>query len=569
MEYCQEQTLSYNRTSMELLQNAIQEVVAEMFSVEHPVLLTVPDEQFGDASTNIALQLSKALGKPPREIAEELLPKITAVPTVVSCSVAGPGFINLRISDEFLAVLARQAPRKIHQDKVIVCEYSDPNPFKVLHAGHLYTTLVGDVIGNLYEVAGGIVKRVNFGGDVGLHVARAMWAIMRAIGEQDVEAFLGAVEETKRPNWISERYVEGNTAYEEDEHARAEIIALNKSIYTIHAETEKTSPLARAYWTCRQWSYDGFEVLYERLGVKKFDRYYPESVTAGQGLQAAHEALQNGVLSESDGAVVFKGEEVGLHTRVFINSEGLPTYESKDLGLALAKWQDYHFDQSVMITGNDIVEYMKVVQAVVKSFAPEIVERSRHLTHGMIKLAGGKKMSSRKGNVLLAQEVIDVAEEANKTATGKDDMSVVLGAIKWAFLKNRIGGDIVYNPEESVSIVGNSGPYLQYAHARACSILRKTSISEVPLIELEEGERSLLRKLSHYSAVIEQAVEELAPHLVCTYLYELAQTFNSFYEHNRVLDDPRQALRLELVKLYKQTLANGLDILGIKAPEQM
>lgn len=554
---------------MELLQNAIREVVAEFFGVNYPVFLSIPDEQFGDVATNIALQLSKTLGKAPREIAEELLPKITALPTVVSCSVAGPGFINLRISDEFLAVLARQSPKKIYQNKVVVCEYSDPNPFKVLHAGHLYTTLIGDVIGNLYEVAGAEVKRVNFGGDVGLHVAKAMWSIMRAIGEQDATSFLETIELAKRPNWVSERYVEGNTAYEEDEQAKSEITALNKKIYELHASGDKVSSLAVVYWICRQWSYDGFEFLYERLGVKKFDKYYPESVTAGQGLQAAREALQKGVLVESDGAVVYKGEEVGLHTRVFINSEGLPTYESKDLGLALSKWQDYHFDQSVMITGNDIVEYMKVVQRVVSTFAPEITERSKHLTHGMIKLAGGKKMSSRKGNVLLAQDVIDLAVEANKQATGKDDMSVVLGAIKWAFLKNRIGGDIIYDPEESVSIIGNSGPYLQYAHARACSILRKSHESSAVLNNLEEGERTLLRKLSQYVAVADQAVEELAPHAICTYLYELAQTFNSFYEHNRVIDDPRQDVRLGLVRLYQQNLANGLSILGINAPEQM
>jgi arginyl-tRNA synthetase len=190
----------------------------------------------------------------------------------------------------------------------------------------------------------------------------------------------------------------------------------------------------------------------------------------------------------------------------------------------------------------------------------------------MIKLAGGKKMSSRKGNVLLAQDVIDAAVEANKQSTGKDNMSVVLGAIKWAFLKNRIGGDIIYDPEESVSIVGNSGPYLQYAHARACSILRKVGgngENEIGKSELETGERSLLRKLSHYVAVVDQAVEELAPHIICTYLYELAQAFNSFYEHNRVIDDPRQDVRLELVRLYQHTLASGLAVLGITAPEQM
>jgi arginyl-tRNA synthetase len=215
---------------------------------------------------------------------------------------------------------------------------------------------------------------------------------------------------------------------------------------------------------------------------------------------------------------------------------------------------------------------MKVIRAVVRTFAPEISDRTQHITHGMIKLAGGKKMSSRKGNVLLAQEVIDVAEEANKTATGKEDMSVVLGAIKWAFLKNRIGGDIIYDPEESVSIVGNSGPYLQYAHARACSILRKAEGKVVGALEevtFDDAERSLLRKLSQYVGAVDQAVTESAPHIICTYLYELAQSFNSFYEHNRVIDDEREAVRLSLVSRYKNTLAKGLAILGIHAPEQM
>ncbi len=561
---------------MEHLQIEITKIVASLFEIEQAVKLTVSDEQFGDAATNIALQLANKLGMSPREVAEKLQAPVTALDGVESVSIAGPGFMNIRFEDSYLYSQTKNTPAQVWANKIVVCEYSDPNPFKVLHAGHLYTTLVGDVIANLFEVAGADVKRVNFGGDVGLHAAKAMWGIMREIGDQDAELALLTIEQNSRPNWVSACYVSGNTAYEDDGAAKAEIIALNKKIYELHAQKNKNDlkdNFAKAYWICRKWSYDGFEVLYDRLGVHQFDTYYPESVTAGLGLQAARDALALGVLAESDGAVVFKGEEIGLHTRVFINSNGLPTYESKDLGLALKKWQDYNFDHSVMITGNDIVEYMKVVQAVVKTFAPEVAERSQHLTHGMIKLAGGKKMSSRKGNVLLAQEVIDVAEQANLTATGKDDMSVVLGAIKWAFLKNRIGGDIIYDPEESVSIVGNSGPYLQYAHARAKSILRKADAfnlkTELGKIEFEDGERTLLRKLSHFTQVINEAVVELAPHSVCTYLYELAQVFNSFYERNHVINDPRQDIRLALVALYQSTLESGLNILGIDAPEQM
>jgi arginyl-tRNA synthetase len=178
-------------------------------------------------------------------------------------------------------------------------------------------------------------------------------------------------------------------------------------------------------------------------------------------------------------------------------------------------------------------------------------------------------MSSRLGNILRAEEVLDIANKANQQATGKQDFRVVLGAVKYAFLKQRTGGDIIYDPEESVSLEGNSGPYLQYAHARARSILSKKAFAGDKLMDFEPGERSLVRKISEYGEVMEKAVNELMPHLICTYLYELAQTFNRFYENNRVIDDPRENTRLQLVEAYAQTLRDGLTILGIPVPEKM
>ena len=178
-------------------------------------------------------------------------------------------------------------------------------------------------------------------------------------------------------------------------------------------------------------------------------------------------------------------------------------------------------------------------------------------------------MSSRTGNALLAQDVLTATAEANKLATGNHDNDVVIGAIKYAFLKNRIGGDIIYDPAESVSLDGNSGPYLQYAHARARSILHKKDSDGVLSESLEEGERSLVLKISEYSEVVDRAINDLMPHHICTYLYELAQTFNRFYENNRVLGDPRESARLALVKIYADTLKQGLELLDINAPDAM
>lgn len=547
-------------------------VIRELFQLDVIPELTRPEEQFGDISTNVAMQLAGRLRRNPREVAEELTAALREAlgDQATDITIAGPGFINITLADKTLIDQAVAAPRTkpdTYQGRTVVAEYSDPNPFKVLHAGHLYTSIVGFAIGSLMEAAGGTVHRVNFGGDVGLHVGKTMWAMLQALGGESPEK-LAEIAEDERSAWMAACYVKGTNAYEENEAAKAEIVTLNKRVYQLHETGDHDSPFAQIYWTCRDWSYAAFDAFYARIGTP-FEKYYPESQTAPVGLKTVREQLEKGVYQESDGAIVFKGEPYGLHTRVFVNSEGIPTYEAKDVGLITQKWRDYHFDKSVVITGNDITEYMKVVLKSVEQFEPELVKRTAHITHGNVKLQGGVKMSSRKGNILRAADVIAAAEAANKQQTGRQDERAVLGAIKYAFLKQRLGPDIIYEPEESVSLEGNSGPYLQYAHARARSILSKLAAQPQRPDSLQAGERSLARKISEYPEVIQKAVNELMPHHVCTYLYELAQVFNRFYEHNRVIGDEREAARLQLVQLYADVLKDGLELLGIAAPDRM
>ncbi|MGC1176876.1 MAG: arginine--tRNA ligase [Candidatus Saccharimonadales bacterium] len=578
------------------IEQAIKTAAQEAFGIALKVELTRPEEQFGDYATNVALQLAKQVGEKPRDIAEKLVVKLreNLADIVSDISVAGPGFLNFTLADAALLQAARAEPAKSLAGQTIVAEYSDPNPFKVLHAGHLYTSVVGNAIANLLQQAGADVHRVNFGGDVGLHVGKTMWAILGELDGEHPEK-LADIPEADRSEWMAKAYVAGTQAYEDNEQAKAEIIALNKRVYQLHADSDHDSPFARIYWTCRQWSYDYFDTFYERIGTT-FEKYYPESQTAPIGLQTVREHIGD-VYQKSDGAVIFDGEKYGLHTRVFINSEGLPTYEAKDVGLIMLKKQDYNFDRSVIITGNEQEQYMAVVLKSIEQFAPELTRATSHLTHGLVKLQGGVKMSSRKGNFLRAVDVLDAAAAANKLLTGKESQETVLGAVKYAFLKQRMGGDLIYDPEESVSLEGNSGPYLQYAHARARSILRKardegavglstsperstgkarpspvalahSSEAESPN-SLQTNERSLLKKISEYPEVVDKAVTELMPHHICTYLYELAQTFNRFYEHNRVIGDARQGVRLSLVERYADTLKAGLDLLGIASPEKM
>lgn len=552
------------------LEQAITEICHTLFNVDIVVDLTRPDEQFGDYATNVSMQLAGRLKRNPREIADLVIGELTKRADVAHAELAGPGFINVAVHDQVLIDALFSTPSiDTYKDKVVVAEYSDPNPFKQLHAGHLYTTLIGDVIARLYEVGGAKVHRTNFGGDVGLHVARNMWAIIKFLGGEKPEKLEEiSADPHQRSAWMSARYIEGTAAYESNESSKQEIIKLNAQIYELHAQNDHESPFAQIYWTCRDWSYGYFKVLYSDLEVTPFERYYPESETVTDGVKAVRDHIGS-VYHESDGAIVFRGEEYGLHTRVFINSNGLPTYETKDVGLILRKWHDYNFDLSLIITAADITEYMKVVLKSIEQFNPELTSRTRHITHGTIKLTGGIKMSSRLGNGVLALDVLDAAREASQKETGASNEGAVLGAVKYAFLKQRIGADIIYDPIESVALQGNSGPYLQYAHARACSILSKADNPSEVIDSLDAAERSLARKISEYDEVLQVSVEELMPHYICTYLYELAQVFNRFYEHNRVIDDPRELVRVALVRKYAETLKAGLEVLGINAPESM
>lgn len=551
------------------LEKQIEQAVKELFKASVQVELERPDEKFGDYATNIALQLAKKVGHNPREVAESLATKLQAdlKRSVSEVSVAGPGFINLKLNDRALVNSLDTKPAQSLAGKTIVAECSDPNPFKVLHAGHLYTSLVGDAVVRLMEKGGANIKRVNFGGDVGLHVGKALWSVIKELGGEHPDK-LSQIADNQKLDWISQHYVAGNAAYDEDETAKSQIDDLNLKVYQLHDKDDHNSALAKIYWTCRQWSYEGFENLYKQLQIKPFDKYYPESLVADAGLQAVREHTGS-VYQQSDGAVIFRGEDYGLFTQVFITSEGLPTYAAKDVGLIYHKQADFAPDQSFIFTDVAQKDHLAVVLKSISLFAPELVEATTHFTHGQIKLAGGVKMSSRQGNIVRADDILNEATRASKKLHQKESPDAVLGAVKYAFLKTRIGSDIIYDPEESVSLEGNSGPYLQYAHARARSIIAKADGAGQLADDLQPGERSLARKLGEYAETLDKATVELMPHHVCGYLYELSQTFNRFYEQNRVIGDDRQPLRLGLVKQYADTLKAGLKLLGIPAPDKM
>ncbi|HSX37176.1 MAG TPA: arginine--tRNA ligase [Patescibacteria group bacterium] len=552
------------------LEAAVAGIVKDLFDADVDIELTRPDEQFGDYATNVALQLAAKLNNNPREIAETLLEKLQQIEGVEKVEIAGPGFVNLTLQPMALWHCTHQAIGQAYAGQEVLVEYGDPNPFKEMHIGHVYSYIVGDAIARLLEASGAKVDRLSYHGDVGLHVAKAIWG-MRAEGVDP--ASIGDAMKVD----IGIYYAKGSKAYEEDENTRDEIHAINEHIYK-----KDDTGINELYEWGRQKSFGYFNEVLKDLQVPEGKQYF-ESQTAQVGIDTVRENVGK-VFKESDGAIVYDGEKVGLHTRVFITSKGLPTYETKDLGLAELKQRDFpSASRSIIITANEQSEYFKVMLAALAEIDKPLADSITHLSHGFVSLSSGK-MSSRTGNVYSGVSAIADIEQAIEKLYPEANQDNRNAAIKYHFLKHRLGSDVVYDVQESFSIEGNSGPYLQYAHARARSILAKAKASRHSEAQAEESqilhsvqydmalgaeERSLLRKISEYPEVVDKAVTELMPHHVCSYLYELAQKFNSFYEHNRVIGDEREEVRLHLVKCYADTLKGGLELLGITAPEQM
>lgn len=550
---------------MDKIQQSLQEAVERLFGVKTELNVTLAPANTGaDYATNAAMQLAKVVHRAPMVIAEMIKGELGAE-SDFAVEVAAPGFINFTVkSDGILDKIQKYAEDLSsniswdeYSNQTVIAEFSDPNPFKILHVGHLYTSIVGDSISRLFEYAKAKVIRANFGGDVGLHVGKTLYAIKKQ----------GLAPEELTIEAIAAAYVEGTRAYEEDEAAKAEITKINKEIYRINAEELHDSELAKLYWRGRELSYQYFDDFYAQIGVK-FDKYYPESAVAGRGLQEVKTHIGT-TYEESDGAIVYHGEKVGLHTRVFINSEGVPTYEAKDVGLIFTKWDDWHFDESIVVTGNEQSEYMKVVLASVSEYAPQLVERTTHLTHGLVKLPGNVKMSSRKGNFLKAVDVLEMIK--SMLGGDKADWRIVMAAIKYAFLKYKMGGDIVFDPEESISTTGNSGVYLLYSAVRAKKILQKRSGrgDKKPIGEEADFEKTLCKKIAQYPEVLREATKEHAPYKLCTYLYALAQEFSRFYEHVKVSGSECENELMMVVQAYANIMEHGLGLLGIEIPEEM
>src|SRR3989344_6118158 len=505
------------------------------FTVEHPA-----DLKMGDYSTNVAIKYGYK-DEIVRYIVQNKLPEIEKV------ELAGPGFINFYLSKEFFKESLHEIIKKGDKfgknenlkGKKFFVEHTQPNIFKEFHIGHLMNNIIGESVTRIVKAGSAEVKTASYHGDIGMHVAKAVWALLN--------------------NCVGIAYAMGNKAYEENKEAENEIQEINKKIY--ERSDDKINDI---YDSGRKESLKEFDSIYKRLNTN-FDYSFFESESGDIGKELVLDFLKKGIFEESEGAVVFRGDKFGLHTRVFLNSDKLPTYEAKEIGLAKIKKETFPFDQSITITANEQDAFFQVVEVVTGEVMSELKGKLIHLSHGMLRLPTGK-MSSRTGNVITAEKLI---EDVKKKV--KDNEQVAIGAIKYIILRQVIGNDIIFDIEKSVSTEGDSGVYLQYAYARTNSLLEKAKMLTPSVNENRQGNiRSIERLLYRFPEVVERAGKEYAPHYIITYLTEIAGSFNNFYAHEQVIgDSPESAYRLVIVQAFNIVMKNGLTILGIPTPERL
>jgi arginyl-tRNA synthetase len=556
----------------ETLRIAIREALVSMgagdvtFAVEWPA-----DLAHGDFATNAALAASKTLGRAPREIADELvaLLKKSLGDDVASIEAAGPGFVNITLAHNAIAKVLSEASLSgwgkgdARTGERVAFEYSCPNPFKEMHVGHLMSAVIGEAGARLLENQGARVLRDTYGGDVGPHVAKALWALQRK-----------GLKEPATSSEIGDAYAQGSRAYEESEETKAEIDALNTMLYGTLAKPEderndEERSLLETWRHGRDVSLAAHRVVWDALDTH-FDYVIHESETTPIGKEKVIEALSQGVFKESEGAVIYDGEKKGLHTLVFLTSRGNPTYEAKDVGLAFLKEERMGpLDHSYITTASEQSGHFAVFLAALEEFAPELAKKTVHVPHGFLRLSTGK-MSSRDGNVVTAAGLIEevIAKALEKNEDPLVAHAVAIGAIKYMILRQAPGGDIVFDPETSLSLDGDSGPYLQYALVRARSVLAQSDLKP-DASHMPETIFDIERLLIRYPEVVKRAEALRAPQQVTQYLTNLAGEWNSFYAVERIRGGENEAYKLLIAQTFVTTMENGLALLGIPVPERM
>ena len=525
-----------------------------------PELRPATRPQFGHYQTNLALRLAKAEGRPPREVAQRLVSQIDLADLCEPLEIAGPGFINLRIRADVLARVASQVladPRAgiatTASPQTVVVDYSSPNVAKQMHVGHLRSTIIGDCFTRVLRATGHVVIPQNHIGDWG----RQFGMLVEQILDEGMD--VGGLDLAGAEALYQRANTHLNESDEFAGRSRDRVVALQAG-----------DPETRRIWQqLIDISLAGFNATYQRMNVLLTDADLAgESIYNADLAPVAEDLEDRGLAVVDAGALVVFVE--GFNAPAIIrNAQGGFGYTCTDLAALRHRVGTLHATRLIYVVGTPQTHHFEQVFAVgrLAGYLPGGVS-SEHVGFGQVLGTDGKKLSTREGNAVTLNSLLDAAE-------AKASPSVALAAIKYADLSSGLQKDYTFDADRMVATTGDTGPYLQYAHARVCQILRKAeaenyAYSDVTVLT-EPAEQTLALTLSRFGEIVDLVAETLQPHRLCGYLYELAGALSSFYEQCPVLrsEGEVRTSRLALCAATRQVLAAGLDLLGIEAPDRM
>ena len=565
----------------------------------HAVQIDATRKEFEGDYTVVIFPYLRALKMKPEEAGNALGDQLlAAVPEIEAFNVI-KGFLNLSLSAAYWSAALASISADEHWLKrgksggLSLVEYSSPNTNKPLHLGHLRNNFLGHSVSLIKEFAGNEVIKTQIINDRGVHICKSMLAWkMHGKGETPTSAGI------KGDKLVGKYYV----MY--DEHLRAQVkklvvegrseeeakkeAPLSKMVQDMLLKWEQGDPETIALWRMMNgWVYEGFDATYARMGVS-FDKLYHESETYLKGKDIVKVGLEKGIFfTKDDGSVWVNLEADGLDQKLLLRADGTTVYMTQDIGTAAQRQEDYPSLKQIIYTVGDEQDYhFKVLFLILEKLGYDWAPACRHLSYGMVDLPSGK-MKSREGTVVDADDLMAEVVEAAKTSSeekGKlDEMEqeeqgqlfemLGIGALKFYLLRVDPRKRMMFDPEESVSLNGDTGPFVQYTHARCKAVLRKAEEFQCGAPEsLSEKERQLLRALMQFRTVMNGAAEEMNPSAVASYCLDLAKMYNQFYHDLPILkavDEEVKGFRLALTKLTAETLATSMGLLGIQVPERM
>lgn len=587
-----------------ILQDSIQAALLAEFEVSEPTIALQPTRKdFEGFYTFVVFPYVKALRKSPVEIGNAIGNYLVSDTTVVSTFNVVQGFLNISIADtawkDTFNHLRSEASfgQLAAKNETVMVEYSSPNTNKPLHLGHLRNNFLGYSVAQILDANGYDVIKANLVNDRGIHICKSMLAYQK-FGQNETPASA----DMKGDHLVGKYYVEF------DKHYKVEVEAL-KAEGLSEDDAKKQAPLMKeaqemllkweqgdeevvALWQkMNDWVFDGFNQTYETMGVS-FDKIYKESNTYLLGKETVEEGLASGVFfQKEDGSVWIDLADEGLDQKLVLRKDGTSVYITQDMGTADLKYKDFGMSKSLYVVGNEQDYHFEVLFKILKKLGRPYAEGCYHLSYGMVDLPSGK-MKSREGTVVdaddLMQEMKDTARERTNEL-GKIDgftpeeaeelySTLAMGALKYFLLKVDPKKRMLFNPAESIDFQGNTGPFIQYTHARICSILKKAESQNINIVEasaytsLHEVEREIIFALSEYPRKVADAGREYSPALIAQYVYDLAKSYNRLFAELSIFsaESPEaMQFRVQLSKAVGETIKKAMALLGIKVPTRM